>query len=320
MHAVWIGSAGTGTGFGLAVSLRDTWGSGVRIVAADVNPPELVAASLLADETRQVPYTAAPEFREALLGGLAESGADTYVPILDAEIVLARRLSVDGRLPGSVALAAPPLEAALLCLDKLAMAAWMADRGIPSPATWAPDAAPRDGRELFAKPRQGVGSVGARALTSLDDLLALSAADDAEDFVVQQGCQSPEVTVDAFRGRAGGPVQALCRERLEVKAGVCTKARVFTDPEIGDLAERLGAGLGLEGAFCFQVMRDVASGWVVTDVNARHGAGSRMSAAVGFDIMAANMADLWGEDASRYLVAPDIERIVLRQYAEYVSR
>ena len=83
------------------------------------------------------------------------------------------------------------------------------------------------------------------------------------------------------RGRAGGPVQAVCRERLEVKAGVCTKARVFTDPQIGDLAERLGAGLGLEGAFCFQVMRDAARGWVVTDVNARHGAGSRMSAAVG---------------------------------------
>ena len=73
-----------------------------------------------------------------------------------------------------MALAAPPLEAALLCLDKLAMANWMEDHGIPGPATWTVEAAPRDGRALFVKPRHGVGSVGARALTSLDDLLALA--------------------------------------------------------------------------------------------------------------------------------------------------
>jgi len=32
------------------------------------------------------------------------------------------------------------------------------------------------------------------------------------------------------------------------------------------------------------------------------------------------MADLWGGDATHFLRIPDAEHIVLRQYAEYVTR
>jgi hypothetical protein len=86
------------------------------------------------------------------------------------------------------------------------------------------------------------------------------------------------------------------------------------------LARALGDGLDLGGAFCFQVMRARdGGGWRITDVNPRHGAASRMSAAVGVDVIAAGIADAWGEDPGRFLPPLDRERYVVRQYDEYAS-
>lgn len=312
MRTVWIGAAGTGTGFGLARSLRDHWGDGVRIVAADTNPPHLVATSALADEAVQVKPLADPGFADELRAGLERTGADTYVPILDGEIVLAAELRAAGSLDG-LAVAAPSPDVARLCHDKLAMSAWLGERGLPAPAAWALDDAPRDGRPLVLKPRTGIGSVGFRTVESAEELDAASG-----DLVVEERLEQPEVTIDAFRSPDGELVRALCRERVEVKAGVSTKARVFTDGELIELTRALADGLPLSGAFCFQVMRHGAGGWAIVDVNPRHGAGSRMSAAVRFDVMAAAMAALWGEDPEPFLSVPDGERFVVRQYTEFV--
>jgi biotin carboxylase len=317
MRTVWIGAAGTGTGFGLARSVRDHWGDGVRIVAADTNPPHLVAASALADETVQVRPFAEPEFADQLREGLERTGADTYVPIIDGEIVLAAELREAGSLDG-IAVAAPSREAARLCGDKLAMAGWLREQGLPAPDAWSLDDAPRDGRPLVLKPRAGVGSVGVRTLAAAGELEVAAELPDADSLLVEELLEQPEVTIDAFRSADGALVRALCRERVEVKAGVSTKARVFSDGGLVELTRALGDRLPLSGAFCFQVMRDATGGRAIVDVNPRHGAGSRMSAALGFDVMAAAMAALWGEDPEPFLMVPDGEHFVVRQYTEFV--
>jgi biotin carboxylase len=309
MRTVWIGAAGTATAFGLAQSLREHWGDGVRVVAADTNPPHLVATSALADETLQVRPLADSGFLDQLLAGLARTGADTYVPILDEEILLAAELRDAGRLKG-VAVAAPSVDAARLCLDKLEMAAWLEEHGLPAPSSWHLEDAPRDGLPMLVKPRRGLGSAGVRRVEGAAELEELAEGDG--ELFAQELLEPPEITIDAF-----GP-RAVCRERVEVKAGVSTKARVFTDPELSDLARALSEGLPLSGAFCFQTMRSPSGGWAITDVNPRHGAGSRMSAAVGFDVMAAGLAALWGEDPERFLRPPERERFVVRAYSELV--
>src|SRR5207248_606409 len=121
------------------------------------------------------------------------------------------------------------------------------------------------------KPRSGRGSVGVLRIDTKERFE--SARNSLGAYVAQEPCVSPEVTIDAFRGRDGKSFRAVARERLEVKAGVCTKARLFEDDELASIAERIGDGLDLTGTYCVQVMRSAESGrWLVTDVNPRPGA------------------------------------------------
>jgi len=311
---VWLGSAGTGTSHGLAKTLREVWGDRVRIVAADVNPGHLVGASLVADRFVQVPYSAAAEFPSFMVEALVETRTTLYVPILDEEILWAARARDEGILPRGVEVIAPPTESAAICFDKERAATWMDERELPTPKTWSIARARWTGEPLFAKPRLGRGSIGARSVSSQDHLEALNRC--GEDLVVQEACEGPEVTVDAVRW-AGG-TRAVARERLEVKAGVCTKARLFESSEMESLATRLGDELALRGAFCFQVMR-LAGRWVITDINPRPGAGTRLTVAAGVNVLAAMFADFLGGAVEPYLGRLDGERFAVRHYVEYVT-
>jgi hypothetical protein len=71
------------------------------------------------------------------------------------------------------------------------------------------------------------------------------------------------------------------------------KVRVSVDFALPEAAGRLARGISLFGAFLFQVMRDAASRWQIIDVNPRVGSGTRMSAALGLEFAAANLADHW---------------------------
>lgn len=310
---MWVGAAGTATAYGVCRAVRDRFGGQVRLISADTNPRHLVPAAALADEHVQVPPVADAAFVPFLRAQLAARGIDTYVPILDEEIVVGAELAGSPDLPALRDVSAPTLEVAGRCRDKLALAAWLLDVRLPAVPT-EPIAEARFCPEgVFVKPRAGRGSVGARAVVSVEEFSGLRAH---RELVVQPLLSAPEVTVDALRLRRGG-VRAICRERLETKAGVCTKARVFEDDALAELARRLAEALPLVGAFCFQVLRTARGDWGITDVNPRPGAGTRMSGAAGVDILATWLADLWGfEPAPPPRLAQD--RFVVRHYEEVV--
>jgi biotin carboxylase len=309
---VLVSAAGTAAGYGIARAIRARWGAATRIVAADTNPPELVAASALADVAVRVPGWSDPAYAAHVAALCAEHDVATWWPIIDAEVAAAARWAAEGRLPEGVVVLAPPADAAALVLDKRELAGWLDEHGLPTPATLEGWQAPG----VVVKPRRGHGSHGVVVCDSPQALdAALAAAGD--DVLVQARCAPPELTIDAFRSRDGRVAGALVRERLEVKAGVAVKARVFADAELSALAARLADGLGLTGAFCFQVMAG-PDGWAITDVNPRPGAGTAMSVACGFDVFAATLVDRHGGDPAPLLRTPDGERLVVRHYEEDV--
>ena len=60
-------------------------------------------------------------------------------------------------------------------------------------------------------------------------LAARQAVGGAAEIIVQPFIDGKEITIDVFCPRPGDVLACCCRERLEVKAGVSTKARLFDD-------------------------------------------------------------------------------------------
>jgi carbamoyl-phosphate synthase large subunit len=312
---VMVGAAGTATAFGIVRTLRANWDGAVEIVVADVRPRRLIGAAAFADEYLQSPSVADDDYADWLEAALHETGVALYVPLIDEDIAIAAEIAE--RRPLRTRIAAPPLESARICWDKLDTHAWLKGQGLPAPATWAPAEAPHLDGGLVAKSRNGQGSIGFRKLASVEELEALEAE---QGLVVQVMCEPPEVTIDAYLAQDGTTFRAICRERIEVKAGVCTKARVFESAELSELAERIARGLGLTGC-CIQVMKGPeGGGWCVTDVNARPGAGARLSGAAGVDVLGAVYADLLELpfDSERALRGLEHDVYAVRQFDEYV--
>ena len=312
---VWIGAAGTGTAFGLAQSLRNRWGNDIVLVGADINPSYLVATSKLTDFFVTIPPVNDPDFPTAMKAGLNAYRVTVYVPILDEEIIWAADELESGGLHSRIDVIAPSAQSAHRCFDKIAAFNWMREVTLPTIETLSITEAHWAGHQLFAKPRFGRGSIGTRSVGSALELDSLKAL--GEDLIVQPKCEHPEVTVDAIRWPGGH--RAVARERIEVKSGVCTKARVYEDVELSEVARRIGEGLGLRGAFCFQVMRTTPAGfWAITDINPRPGAGTRLSVAVGVDFYSAMVADRIGLPIEPLLPKIKHQLYVVRQYSEYI--
>jgi carbamoylphosphate synthase large subunit len=309
-----ITTSGSGTGYYLVKCARKL---GVRtIIAGDTNPVHLVASTALADKFIQLPPAADASFKERIKTVLREHKVDFWIPVLDEEIIEAARLA--GTINGlSTVIHTQATQAAELCFDKLKMASWLDQHGFNTPRTQVIKEANWTAEGWFAKPRFGRGSVGATTLNSRNEFI--KAKRTCPDLVVQEIACTPELTVDAFAPLRSGKVQAMCRERIEVKSGVCTKARVFYDAQHERTAQRLSSELNLRGGFCFQMLASKRGKWLITDINPRPGAGTAMSAAVGFDVGAALICDLAGLPFRSHLRQIKSPKYVVRAYQEYVT-
>jgi hypothetical protein len=314
IRKVLISAGGTGTAFALATRLRSTWPDGVFLVVADTNPEHLVTSTLLADRFYQTPAAAEVSFNEVLSNILREEGICTYVPLINEEIAKAAEMAAEF----------PDLDiwgtnlSGKLAIDKKFANSWLNSLSLPIPETYnAVDAQPN--KNYFLKPINGFGSKEARKLSGA--AICELATDGLKTLLIQEHCEQPEITVDSFFDSRTGFCRAIARERLEVKAGVCTKARVFEDSEFTGYAIKIGRALDQRGTICFQVMRSEA-GFVITDLNLRPGAGTAISVACGVDVLSAAFACRWGESYTHFISDPLPKQglYVTRQYTEFVMQ
>ena len=314
-HTVLVGSAGTGTAFGAITALRRYWSGSLAIVSMDINPRHLVTASILSNSFEQVPLTASPEFSAALFRVIQDYRVDTYLPLLPDEVALAAKLLQAGSLPPCFSLLAGSADSSETAADKWLTAQWLARNGLNGPRT-SLATGPFSAGKYFLKPRRGTGSRGARVVTATE--LAEAVRAQPYRWVVQEICEGPEVTVDAFFDPDTGFCRAVGRERIEIKAGVSTKARLFVDERLQELSKELATELAFAGSFCFQVMR-VNGDWAVIDINLRPGAATAMCALTGNDFFAATFARAWRQNYTRFFQPFERDVFVTRQYAEFIT-
>ena len=312
---ILVGSAGSSTGYGVIKCLRHAFGNEVFILATDTNPEHLIAAATLTDAYAQVATGQDPAYPVQIDALVKEHQLDTVFPIHNTEV---EALSIWTPANPGTNVVAPNAEAVDLCNDKLRGFTHLSQHGVPVPHTELASADTRVGDPgVLAKPRQGVGSSGVLLCRTSAELSRLLSSSDLE-YIVQSVCEPPETTIDVIN--VGKLFYCVCRERLEVKAGVCTKARVFQDATATELVRALSHVLGLTGAFCVQTMTGPAGEPMFTDVNPRLGGGTSMTLPLGINLPAALIAHLNGRDPRPYLPELAGEHFVVRQYEEFLTR
>lgn len=225
----------------------DTLSLAGNVFACDVSP--LTAAGQLADELFLVPPCDDPRFADAILGLCTAHDIGLVVPTTDTELpayAAARRRFADQ----GVHVLCSGSATVELAADKRRTSAWLARGGHPFVATADVAVALADRSRwplpLFAKPARGSGSVGARRVTTEEELAAVASE---PDMIVQPVVRGVEYTADVWVDPHGaGVTSVVLRQRLEVRGGEVTKAVTRQVPPVeeacravaGDLPDALG--------------------------------------------------------------------------------
>ncbi len=308
---VLVSAAGTASAWHMINTAKKNFEDQFTVLACDMNPPYLVPASKIADDFIQVPAINEPGYYQYMLNIFLENKVDIFVPLIDFDLELFPCDSEDLKQLGVIS-TAPTKKVIDLCSDKRKIIDFLTGNQIVCPKVYDPDDIQEE-KEYFVKPRRGFGSknvskIVGRYVKSID----------WSKWLVQELCNLPEVTVEVFF--RNNQINTICRERIEVKSGVCTKARIFFDSELNSIIENIATILNLPVASCVQFMKNGIGQWVVTDLNLRIGAGTALSSVIGWDLTSMALS-IWGgaEDApSSFLKDINEERYVVRVFQEMV--
>jgi carbamoyl-phosphate synthase large subunit len=125
---------------------------------------------------------------------------------------------------------------------------------------------------LFAKPRWGSASKGARLIKSYNELRAYSQV--CNDLLVQDVADGNEYTVNVFVNKDGRCICAVPHRRLEVRAGEVSKAVTVKHPALMELASCIAETLPMaHGPLNIQCFLTTRGDMRVIEINARAGGG-----------------------------------------------
>jgi hypothetical protein len=299
-------AAGTGTAYGYALAFAQFVPHG-RLITADTNPAALVSAAGFAAAHVQLPsFSGTPGDLDLLRATMQGHGVTHYLPIIDTEIALAA--AAREYIPAEVI--APPAPFVELAVEKQRYPERLGALGIATPSIFS--AAPAEFETpCIAKMPGGFGGRACWRIERNEDLAGLPPG-----YFLQQFVDGPEFTVDCFP-LEGSELVCSVRERLEIKTGVCTKARIAPHPVAESYARRMIEHYGLRSPFCFQMIGHERP--AVTDINPRLGAGTAMSAANGTDFFAAHVCRVFGGDWTQHLRRLHESCFVTRQYVEFLG-
>ncbi|MFN3926857.1 MAG: ATP-grasp domain-containing protein [Pseudanabaenaceae cyanobacterium] len=313
-----VGSSGSATGYTAVSALKSSLGrKGYKIVACDTNPKHLVAAATIADDFIQLPSALEDGFVSRTVELLKTSGVNLFYPIHDQEICVSASAK-EYFAHNQITVCAVAGEIAKLCTDKLACTKVLCSHGIDVPETYLLADSIDCVKKFIVKPRHGNGSKFLEVINTDEELENIKRKVDfaVQDYVVQEWLSQPEITVDAFVLPDYSLVKVVCRERLEIKSGVTTKAYVFHDDFYTALALRVAKALNLFGAFCFQTRSTNNS---VIDVNPRIGGATAMSILLGQDFPSAHIAYFLGYEPKIFFKDEYQPCFVTRSYREHIA-
>lgn len=270
-------SCGTGACFHAIKTLKEKFPNQFRIIGADINPQYLTATGIYLDKFYQVPLTCDKDYYATIIKICENENIDVIVPSFDADQKLFFPENKELKQLKITSLGTSQ-ETLGVYENKIEMTRFLETKGLPTPKIFTHV---EEDKWYFVKPKNGVGSKGAQKMLGKD----IQNLPDVTDVIIQEVCQAPEITLECFY--YDKQLSTIARERIETKAGVCTKARIFNCDELGKIAQKFVEAIKTPYCFNLQFMKNSNNDYVITDVNLRLAGGMSLSYAAGWDEVSA---------------------------------
>lgn len=308
--AVLVTGVGGAAGVAVIQALR-----GKRAVVAVDSDPDAVGLALVTDSA-VVPRGDHPDFAVHIAKLANRFGATALVSTV-AEEMEALQDGVELLTEAGLRSWLPTVPAIRACTDKWLFAQTCGAAGVPIPATALDTVAGVPG-PWIVKPRFGRGS---RDIYSVDTVAEVCfALGRMTHPLVQTRLTGREFTVDALVDRDGTLAGAVPRWRLEIKAGISTKARTFRSPRLVAAVTKVLSAVGLTGPANVQGFHSDDGEITFTEVNPRFSGGLPLALAAGADMVGEYLRGVAGEQVrpARLVAEPGVT--MLRHFAEVYRR
>ena len=307
-------TCGTNANFHIVKVLKEKFGDAFQIVGADINKEWEIPCSPYLDYFYTSPWITDNNYYQFVLDLCKNCQIDYIIPCFDADQLLfyegnpdldemgVKSLGINSRIKD-------------IYQTKRKVNEFLYAKGFPVPRFFSFEEINKK-NNYFVKPLDGYGSIGARIMSgeSID-------AKTASCNLIEEICSEPEITLECFL--YGGKVFSVARQRLSQKNGVCTKARVFFDEGLTEIAQTLADSITLPHIFNLQFMFDSKGEFVITDLNLRAAGGMSLSYAAGWDEVSALANVLLGlsdEEVIKNVLPIRQEQYVMRAYTDIVTK
>lgn len=311
---LWVTAGGTGSAWHISNIVKKYFADKIELYISDINDKELVASASLADYFFKVPLATSEGYSDYMYKLLKDNQIDVIIPLIPWEQEF---FSEDNEefAKLNVKTAAPNLKLSDELNNKVGLNRFCRSHDIPTIEVFEQynekDIIPD--RPYFVKPVNGFGASGAKKVYGCD-----LTKGHFEDYVVQEYCEGPEITVEAFYDN--GQLHTIARERIEAKSGVCTKARILKVPEAEAIVKTFTEYFNFPKVFNIQFIKK-DNVWKVMDINLRLAAGTGLSNAAGFQMIRAYLTTMLGEKTEDSFFNVDYGIVsILRVYQEVVIR
>lgn len=234
----------------LLKDFRQTMGTEGKIVATDNSP--YAPALYFADEQYLVPKITEPNYIDTLLDICKKENIQAIATFIDPEIeVLSKNREVFEQL--GIKVLVPSYETAGLCFNKYELFKHLKKHNIPTVQTFgtleeAQDAIAQEELSfpVFVKPRTGSGSVGARKVESMDELVIAMKED--ESLIVQEFMSGMDLDADVYVDTENKEVvSAFSKRKISTTIGGANKTISFKDEKLFELIKQVAGVLELYG-------------------------------------------------------------------------
>lgn len=255
----------------------------VEILAADADPH--APALLLADRSFLLPAIEAKGYRPAVADLCRREKVDLLFSLHDYDLAHIAALREELASAGTRAVVSSPAVIDV-CTDKLRTAEFLAEHGLPAPATWPAARAIEMVRRgelgfpLFLKPRRGSASVGIRQVEDLECLVTEARVRD--DYLAQECLTGVEYGFDVLNDFEGRPIAVTVKRKLAMRGGETDRSVTVKEPDLVELGRRTGEALGHVGNLDMDVFV-TDTGPRVLELNPRFGGGYPGSHVAGAD-------------------------------------